>query len=114
MAATSAQRICKVPGCDEPLSGRSKLDECPACRARLVAWLKRSPAEIYNYRVQLRRRDGRMSQLMPGDVDKLAGNAQEVRQPGNYKPISKRGKRIANRTPVTRTKRAGIEHRAAH
>lgn len=95
-------RICRVPGCSESLSGRSQMDECPKCRARLISWLKRSPAEVYDYRRRLSLYDGRMALLMPGDIEKLNGDAQEMRRPVNYRPSSKTGKRAAKNIRVMR------------
>lgn len=102
-------RFCVIPGCNTELSPRSSLTECPNCRASLVSWLKRRPAEILDRRRKLTMYEGRMRSICPGDVEKLEDREAKVLAPSNYKPQSRRGKAVAKQTPRAASKRAHAE-----
>lgn len=92
---------CKISGCTNEISAHSRLEECPACRAYLVSYLKSSPARTYQRRQKIHLYDSRLQVIMPGKADALDENAA-LRAPKNYKPQSKKGKAVL-RSSVKRT-----------
>lgn len=89
-----AIRRCTIAGCNTEISPRSRVEECPACRAYLVAYLKASPARTLERRQKINLFDSRLQVIMPGDVDELS-EASRLKAPANYKPQSKRGRAVA-------------------
>lgn len=107
--ASNPPRRCVIAGCDNELSPRSRLDECPACRANLISWLKRRPAEVLERRLKLNLYDSRMQAILPGSAEKLSENSQ-LRVPANYKPQSRKGRALVKSIPK---RRARDQHGAA-
>lgn len=95
--------------CSAELSPKARCTECSTCRANLLYWLKRRPAEVLKRRRDLNLYESRMQAILPGDLDALEGNVKELRAPTNYHPSSQRGKRIArsvsNVVPIARARR---------
>ena len=99
--ASNPIRRCSIPGCSTEISPRSKLSECPACRAYLVNYLKASPARVMERRQKIHLYDSRLQVIMPGDPDELT-DATKLRAPENYKPQSRKGKAVLKQTPRRR------------
>lgn len=111
MVSTTIRR-CTIPGCHTEISQRSRLSECPACRAYLVAYLKARPAKVLERRQKIHLYDSRLQVIMPGDPEELDNNSKLV-APANYKPQSKRGKAVAKQTPPTRRAHQPTNNRTA-
>jgi hypothetical protein len=95
MAANPASRYCKH--CGEPINDRSRLEECPKCRARAVRWIGRPPAQILERRRKLNVWDHTLEDILPGDVDRLAAKPESqllIKPPSHYRPTSKRTKEV--------------------
>jgi len=92
---------CTIPGCYNEISPRSRLSECPSCRAYLVNYLKASPARVMERRQKIHLYDSRLQVIMPGDPEGLTA-ATKLRAPDNYKPQSKKGRAVAKATPRRR------------
>lgn len=75
-------RHCIIEGCDNVLSERSKLDTCPACRATLCRWDKRSVDEVIERKDKLTKYRARMSTI-------VADNVQDTRKRGVSLPTAK-------------------------
>lgn len=109
--ASNPIRRCSIPGCSTEISPRSKLSECPACRAYLVNYLKATPARVMERRQKIHLYDSRLQVIMPGDPDELS-SATKLRAPENYKPQSRKGKAILKQTPRRRAQpHRPTEHR---
>jgi hypothetical protein len=67
---TRTKRKCGIVTCENILSARSRLDECPQCRANFRYWLKR-PAHV---RVTRRRKLAKYSERM----DVVIGNGVTI------------------------------------
>ena len=74
--ASNPIRRCIIAGCHNELSGRSKLNECPACRAYLVTYLKARPAKVMERRQKIHLYDSRLQVIMPGDPDGLTDKSR--------------------------------------
>lgn len=61
-------RQCIIEGCDTILSERSVLDTCPACRATLSRWDKRSVAEVLERKDKLTMYRARMATIVADEV----------------------------------------------
>lgn len=99
--ASNPIRRCMIPGCDNVLSERSSLRECPACRAYLVRYLKASPARVMERRYNMYLYDSRLQVIMPGDPEHLKDGAKLI-APKDYKPQSAKGKAVLKSTPRRR------------
>lgn len=100
MASNPVHR-CSIPGCTTELSPRSKLRECPACRAYLVSYLKASPARVMERRQKIHLYDSRLQVIMPGDPEHLKDGTKLVAPP-DYKPQSRKGRAVMKSTPRRR------------
>lgn len=90
-----SRRVCSVGGCRNELSPRSQLEECAACRAYLLVYLKSSPARTMERRQKIHLYDSRLQVIMPGEPEELEG--VKLQPPANYKPQSKKGKALVKR-----------------
>ena len=100
--ASNPIRRCTIPGCHTELSGRSKLDECAACRAYLVTYLKARPAKVMERRQKIHLYDSRLQVIMPGDPEELTDKSK-LQAPSNYRPQSRKGRAVAKSGPRRRT-----------
>jgi hypothetical protein len=100
MASTTVRR-CAIPGCYTELSPRSRLSECPACRAYLVAYLKAKPAKVMERRQKIHLYDSRLQVIMPGDPELLTDRTKLI-PPANYKPHSRKGRAVVKQKQTRR------------
>jgi hypothetical protein len=111
--ASNPTRRCTIPGCSTVISPRSRLDECPACRAYLVTYLKARPAKVMERRQKIHLYDSRLQVIMPGDPEGLT-EATKLVAPSNYKPQSKKGRAVAKQTPRRRAQQLSTNRGAIH
>lgn len=96
--ASNPVRRCTIPGCHNEISPRSRLSECPSCRAYLIRYLTVRPAIVMHRRQQINLYDSRLQVIMPGDPERLTEQSKLI-APSNYKPQSKRGKAVQKQSP---------------
>lgn len=111
MSSTTIRR-CSIPGCKNEISPRSKLNECPSCRAYLVTYLKASPARVMDRRQKIYLYDSRLQVIMPGDPDSLTSGTK-LQAPENYKPQSRKGRSVLKQTPRRRAQASKSDSRAS-
>ena len=102
-------RRCSIQGCHTELSPRSKLDECPACRAYILSYLKARPARVMARRQAIHLYDSRLQVIMPGNAEALTESTRLI-PPANYKPQSRKGRQAVKQAP--RRVRSNSETRA--
>lgn len=110
--ASNPIRRCTIPGCHNEISPRSKLAECPSCRAYLIRYLTSRPAVVMHRRQQINLYDARLQVIMPGDPEALT-EASKLVAPQDYKPQSKRGKAVAKQSPRRRAQQHTSTNRSA-
>lgn len=106
-----AIRRCTIAGCNTEISPRSRLEECPACRAYLIAYLKASPAVTLERRRKIHMFDSRLQVIMPGDAEEIS-EASKLEAPANYRPMSKRGKAVQKQSSTPKRRAQPTNHRA--
>ena len=62
--------ICVIKNCGNPVSIRSKLQECPTCRATELRWAKRPPSHIAVRQYTLEKWQDRMTHLASTEIGK--------------------------------------------